>query len=451
MPSYEVAPAEPHLMKKALIITYYWPPAGGGGVQRVAKFCKYLPAFGWEPIVLTVENGNFPARDESLMSEVSDIEKVYRARSIEPHVFYECLARMVKPFARSRHEKKSSAAPKGPGRIHRLGELIRLNLFVPDARIGWRRNARCRGLEVIEQEQPDLIFSSSPPYTPHLIASDLKQATGLPWVVDFRDPWLENHAYNTAPRLGVIKRWNRRLETGVLQKADHVLAANPGIKRFAMNKLPEQEHGKFEVITNGYDVEDMRPSIRSLPRFTVSYYGTVYPDGFPVALFEGMRELVDADPVFAKDFHFRIIGGIAPNVRAVVEEVLPADNLTVSSYIPHSDMIDQLYEAQALVVVLNDFPNNHVYAPGKIYEYLPSGNPILGIGPANGDAAALLADTGAGIMLGYSDKAGMKQFMLDQYAKWKAGTLSKGPVSYPSYERKNLAHALADVFNQLTA
>lgn len=437
-------------MKQALIISYYWPPAGGGGVQRVAKFCKYLPEFGWEPVVLTVENGNFPARDESLLAAVTNVRKVYRTPSWEPHVVYNSLTRLLKRSSGSRGDKHVRGS-KGPKHLHRLGELIRLNCFVPDARIGWRRNARRKGLEIIAQEKPDLIFSSSPPYTPHLIAADLKRSSALPWVVDFRDPWLENHAYNTAPRLDVIKRWNRRLETAVLQQADHVISANPGIHNFAMQKVAPNEHAKFQVITNGYDTEDVRPAIRKLPRFTVSYYGTVYPDGFPIMLFETMRELIDADPAFACDFHFRIVGGIAPNVRAVVEDTLPAANLTVSPYIPHSDMIGQLYEAQALVVVLNDFLNNHVYAPGKIYEYLPSGNPILGIGPPYGDAAALLNQTGAGIMLNYSDKAGTRQFLLNQYTKWKAGDLSKGPISYPAFERRALTQELAKVFNRLTA
>jgi glycosyltransferase involved in cell wall biosynthesis len=438
-------------MKKALIITYYWPPAGGGGVQRVAKFCKYLREFDWEPVVLTVENGNFPARDDSLLTEVADIENVYRAPSLEPHVVYNSLSRLLKRVPKGTTQSKSRAADSGPGRLKQLGELVRLNLFVPDSRIGWRRNARRKGLDIIAREQPDLIFSSSPPYTPHLIASDLKKATGLPWVVDFRDPWLENHAYNTAPRLGFIRKWNRKLETSVLQQADHIVAANPGIRNFAMMKLGEDEQGKFQVITNGYDVEDVRPAIRPLPRFTVSYYGTVYPQGFPMELFEGMRELIDADPAFADDFHFRIIGSISPNVRTSVEQILPAANVTVSDYIPHSEMIDQLYEAQGLVVVLNDFVNNHVYAPGKIYEYLPSGNPILGIGPTNGDAAALLAQTQAGVMLDYGDKDGVKQFLLDQYANWKSGALSKGPISYPAFERRALTQELAKVFNRLTA
>ncbi|MDP7024486.1 MAG: glycosyltransferase [Kiritimatiellia bacterium] len=438
-------------MKKALIITYYWPPAGGGGVQRVAKFCKYLPALGWEPIVLTVENGNFPTSDQSLLSEVAAIRKVYHAPSQEPHVIYDSLTRLMRRRPESKGTTESTRASGESSCLRRLGELIRLNLFVPDSRIGWRRNARRKGLEIIAQEKPDLILSSSPPYTPHLIAADLKKASGLPWVIDFRDPWLENHAYNTAPRLGFIKQWNRRLETGVLRQADHVLAANPGIRDFAMMKLDASEHGKFQVITNGYDIEDVRPTVRPLPRFTVSYYGTVYPQGFPMELFEGMRELIDADPAFADDFHFRIIGSISPNVRASVEQTLPAANLTVSDYIPHSEMIDQLYEAQGLVVVLNDFVNNHVYAPGKIYEYLPSGNPILGIGPTNGDAAALLAQTQAGVMLDYGDKDGVKQFLLNQYARWRAGTLSKGPVSYPLFERRTLTQELAKVFNRLTA
>lgn len=434
-------------MKKVLVITYYWPPAGGGGVQRIAKFCKYLSLWGWEPVVLTVDRGNYAVRDESLLSEVEKIDRIYRAPSLEPHALFGSL---TGSFGRRGGGKPRTPTASPSTFTGRVGEYIRLNLFIPDSRIGWRRKAVERAAEIIEREGPRAILSTAPPYTAHLIALELKGRSGLPWIADFRDPWLENHAYNTVPRLGVVKAVTRRLEMSVLEAADRVVCANPGIAALAAAKLPPAAASKFTVITNGYDESDVRPVVGKLSRFTVGYFGTVYPRGFPMELFEVFRELIGENEGFAADFLFRVRGTVSPGVVARFADFIGEGHLEVGPYIPHEEMLDMLYQEQVLVVVINDFPNNFATVPGKIYEYLPTGNPVLGIGPEGGDAAALLSEAGAGGMFGHGDRQGLKRFIQEKYRSWKRGNLTAGAKDVGRYERKRLAGELAGELNALS-
>ena len=172
-------------MKKVLIITYYWPPAGGPGVQRVLKFAKYLPQFGWEPVILTVENGNFPAVDEGLLGEVPDNLKVYKTKTLEPFAIYNKLQGKDKTSA----VDTFTITKSGKSFKDKLGNAIRSYFFIPDARKGWKPFAVKAGLDIIKKEKIDLIFSSSPPHSLQLIAKDLAKKTQLPSVADFRDPW----------------------------------------------------------------------------------------------------------------------------------------------------------------------------------------------------------------------------------------------------------------------
>jgi hypothetical protein len=328
---------------------------------------------------------------------------------------------------------------------------VRLNLFIPDSRIGWRRRAVRRAVEIVDREKPVVIFSTAPPYTSHLVAMEVKKRFRLPWVADFRDPWLENHAYNTAPRLGFVRKINHRLEKRVLETADRVLCANPGIVKLTSSKLPTSAAGKFAVITNGFDRDDMLPKVKASSRFVVSYFGTMYPNNFPVKIFDVLRQLIDSERSFAEDFLFRVRGDLSPNIAALIDRVIPRKNREVGGYIPHRSMLDLLYEDQVLVLVINDFPVNFATVPGKIYEYLPTGNPILGLGPSDGDAAAILHRTGAGIMLDQADIDGMKHFVTEKYQAWKHAGGERLPVDFEEFERRNLAGQLAGLFDSLVS
>ena len=196
-------------MKKVLIITYYWPPAGGAGVQRALKFVKYLPQFGWEPIVLTVENPDSPTEDLSLLEDIPKECKVYKTKSLEPFEVY-------KKFTGRKSNEKI------PGDIllksdnvslkDKLAKWVRVNLFIPDAKIGWKKYAVKKGSEIIRTENIDLIFTTSPPQTVALIGRKLAKLTGVKWIADFRDPWMEIVYYQNLNRSKITKAIDTSLE-----------------------------------------------------------------------------------------------------------------------------------------------------------------------------------------------------------------------------------------------
>ena len=159
-------------MKKVLIITYYWPPAGGAGVQRALKFVKYLPQFGWEPIVLTVEKSDSPVDDISLLNDIPNGTKVYKTKSLEPFELY-------KKFTGKKSDSKIPSDvlldTKNASLKDKLSKWIRLNVFIPDAKIGWKKYAVKKGLEIIKHEKIDVIFTTSPPQTVSLIGLELSK------------------------------------------------------------------------------------------------------------------------------------------------------------------------------------------------------------------------------------------------------------------------------------
>lgn len=434
-------------VKRVLVTTYYWPPAGGGGVQRIAKFCKYLPKYGWEPVVLTVRKGTFPHHDPSLLCDIEHVRHVYRARTLEPHGLFKRIS-----GRRTKGEKEPAIrAPSRKQQIMRtFGEYMRLNLFIPDSRIGWRRAAVGMGLDICDSEHIDLIFSTAPPYTPHLVAGALAHKTGLPWVADFRDPWLENLAYNTVPRLPPVRAINARMERRVLTQADKVVTVGPAIARLLQSKLDDSRRGKVSVIYNGYDREDIPQKITGTGEdtFRLAYFGTLYEDGFPADFLRAIRKLAEEEPSLYDDFQLDVTGKIPSATAARLQEQLVGLDVSFSAYKPHAEMLEKLYRPQVLLLVINDVPHRELIITGKIFDYLPSGNPILGIGPVDGDAANVLNESGRGAMFEPVDQAGIRIFLQKAYAAWREGRLNAGRTPCPTYERQQLTRELAQLFDE---
>ncbi len=248
--------------KNVLVIAYYFPPSGGPGVQRVLKHVQYLRQFGWNPIVLTVSNGEFPARDESLLAHIPDDVTVVRTKIFEPYDMYRFVTGKKKGTSIDvnvikKDDQKSSFK-------ERFAEWIRATFFIPDARIGWRFTAIKRGLELIKEYNIQAIYSSSPPYTCSIIARTLKKKTGIRWVAGFRDPWT---GFISSP-----KRWflpsaiDRHLEFSTFNDADAVECAWEGIIKDALEKYPVLDSSKFVHVPNGYDSADFPSTFQMTQR-----------------------------------------------------------------------------------------------------------------------------------------------------------------------------------------
>lgn len=208
-------------LKKVLIVTYYWPPAGGPAIQRTLKFVKYMRFFGWEPVILTVENGEYPAIDPSLIQEIPDNIQVYKTKAFQPFQLY----RMLTGKKGNTHNNANVFGQKDKTFVERLAKWIRLNLFIPDARIGWYAYAVKAAKKIIEQEHIDLIYSSSPPHSLQLIAQKIAKQNKIKWVADFRDPWSELVHYQSYKRTWLTRKIDSHFEKSVFRSADRLVAA----------------------------------------------------------------------------------------------------------------------------------------------------------------------------------------------------------------------------------
>jgi glycosyltransferase involved in cell wall biosynthesis len=438
-------------MRKVLIVAYYFPPSGGPGVQRVLKYVQYLREFGWEPVVLTVADGNFPARDESLLDEIPAGVQVIRTDIFEPYDLYRKLtgkARGVAIDVNTIHKEGAKLPLK-----ERLAELIRASVFIPDARIGWYAPALKAGLEAIEREGIEAIYSSSPPYTCAVIARGLKRKSGLPWIAGFRDPWTN---FITTP-----KRWllpakvDRMLEHAVFREADEVEVAWLGITKDALAKYPDLPATKFHHLPNGFDsadIPDVDRAERTDDRFTVTYTGSMYGRRNPDAFLRAVETLVHRGEVDRGRIRLRFIGRFGDEVVAMFRQSDLGDAIEVVGYMPHTESIRQLLLADALLLVVDECDESSEVVPGKVYEYIGSGRPVIAVAPEKSAIADLIAETRGGFVAHQTSVAGIADAFLRLYRAHETGTRALEPDenAIARYERRNVTGELARLLERVT-
>lgn len=428
-------------MKKVLIITYYFPPSGGPGVQRVLKFVKYLPDFGWQPIVLTVQDGDFPARDESLMAEIPPHATVYRTKIFEPYRLYRKLT--GKPASAPVDVEN---IPRGSGNkpfAQTVAEFIRATFFIPDARIGWFPYAVAQGRDIIDREGIDAIYSSSPPYTAAIIARHLHRATKIPWVAGFRDPW--TGFLSTPNRWFIPRAIDRSMEYSVLHDATIVEAAWRGILKDMMQKYPELPCTKFFYLPNGFDSADYPNDVALVQdRFTVTYTGSMYGVRNPKTFLQAVEELVSEGKVDRTKIRLKFIGRFGSEVQEMFASSRVRDAIEVVSYLPHGESVRELLRASALLLVVDETKDSAEIVPGKVFEYLGARRPILALAP-RGAVAELLEETRAGFLAPNHDVEAIKRAFLECYEKfgYRGETFKPNDDAIRRYERREITNQLA--------
>ncbi len=422
-------------MKKVLIITYYWPPAGGPGVQRILKFAKYLPELGWQPIILTVENGEYPASDNSLKREIPDSCIVYRTKSLEPGLIY-------KKFIGMKANYKIPVAvltEKNLSWKKRLANWIRLNLIIPDAKIGWKSFAVKEGKKIINKHKPDIIFSSSPPPTVHLIARKLAKWSKLRWISDFRDPWTKIHYYRGFTKNYFAQRLDLALEKSVLDYASKICAVNRGFFDYVDQK-------KFIQLTNGFDSNELTVVKKNNAnlKFTIVYSGALKTRQYVGTFFDILKNL-------SLRIQFEIIGNVDPQVRLMMEEKQLPHDVVYHGFQSHNKVIEAIYNSDLLLLIIGKSDISHQIYSTKLFEYLMVKKPILAYGPINGAADNLIKTTSAGKLFDYDDIDGPKKFISEHYQSWEKNISYSGfkKKEIEKYERKELTNKLVKIFEEL--
>ncbi|MEZ4720773.1 MAG: glycosyltransferase family 4 protein [Flavobacteriales bacterium] len=430
-------------MKRALVITYYWPPGSGPGVQRWLKFCKYMPEFGWEPIVITVKNGSYPYTDPSLEKDIPANITVIRTRTIEPFSLYNLL-----------RGRKGKTVEVGMGSIRgkknlltSISKFIRGNYFIPDARVGWNRFSLKAARKLISEQAIDAIITSGPPHSTHLVGMQLKKEFGLPWFADLRDPWTNVFYYSDFDRTQRSIRKDQELEDLVANGATCIITTTFGLEDEFRSRAK-----KIATIPNGYDDEDFQGINNpdgNADKFTLSYIGNLKPNQNPAALWKALEELLD-NPEFKKQFELRLTG----NVHSSILEELNRHNLTentrISDFVKHHEAISQMAVSHLLLLPVPNSPGNSVILTGKIFEYLASRRPILSIGPVHGNAAQVIDECGKDKMIDYQDKEAIKKQIIQYFELFKNDRkpVTNGNSQFQNFGRKGLTRKLAHLLDQ---
>ena len=430
--------------KKVLIITYYWFPSGGAGVQRWLKFTKYLRDFGWEPIIYTPENPEFPSIDPSFEKDLPNGLTVLKTPIWEPYNVYRMLTRKKK-------SEPINAAfiseNKKQGWKEKLSIWIRGNFLIPDPRRFWIAPSVRYLTEYLSENPVDAVITTGPPHSMHLIGLGLKKnLPDLPWLADFRDPWTNIDFYKELNLTGLADKIHRRLEKQVIRTADAMVTVSDGWK----NDFLPMNPNRIQVITNGYDESDVQQVEVPLDeKFSISHIGTLNAARNPQTVWKVLSRICAENAEFKQDLQIQLVGKVDFSVLESIRACGLQDSLNKIDYLSHSEAIAKQQSSQLLLLLINQSPNANGILTGKFYEYLASKRPILAVGPTDGDAAKVLRETGAGAMVGFSDEESTYQVVLDYYAKYKQKTLTVQTESVVRFSRRSLTGELATLLNSL--
>lgn len=423
------------MKKPVLIIAYYWPPAGGPGVQRWLKFATYLPRYGYDVTVVVPENPDYPIIDKSLLKQVPENVTVIKVPINEPSRWSGALSRK-----RTKNLQKG-ILPKNAGTLQRAMIWMRGNLFVPDARVGWKsRVLKAIHPYLIAHKSPTVI-TTGPPHSVHLVGLDLKKKyTGFKWLADFRDPWT-TIGYHKHLKIGAsAQKKHERMEQEVLDSADLLIVTSPHTgKEFAgKTKTP------LQVITNGYDIETAQTTRQPDGNFTLAHIGTLLSDRNPVILWESLSELCKERPDFNTDIKLQLAGTISAEVIESIKAAGLDNKLALLGYVAHKQAVDLMFNAQCLLLIEINSEDTQAIIPGKIFEYLASRRPIIAIGPPQADIEQFINHTHSGNYFNYQEKAALKKHILEKYELFKNGNNEgNSHSSIANYKRELLTETLA--------
>jgi len=428
---------------RVLIITYYWPPTGGAGVHRWLKFVKYLRAFNWEPIVYTPANPQMPAIDETLLLDIPENLTVIKKNIREPYDLYKKFLGINKNekinpgFIQEKHKPKIA---------EKISIWIRGNLFIPDARKFWINPSTKFLLKYLKENKINVIVSSGPPHSLHLIALKLHKKTKIPWLADFRDPWTEIDFYNQLMLTPIANRIHHKMEKKVLTTADRVVTISNNCA-LNMQKICNRN---IDVITNGFDEPDFINNKNIIPdKFRISHIGALNRDRNPDFLWETLSELIDENSGFARDLQIELVGKTDISVMEKIKSCRLLNFTQKIDYLTHNEAVEHEFSAAVLLLLINNTPASEGIAPGKLFEYLATRRPVLCIGPENGDSATIITETNSGKVVPFNDKMKLKKTILELYANFKKGIFVNENSNIQKYQRRELTRQLADLLDSM--
>lgn len=420
--------------RTVLVVAYYFPPMGLSGVQRTLKFVKYLPEFGWRPIVLTTSPAGFYAFDETLMAELEACNiEVHRTGSSD----FTALAgnRQVVPFPSQFKQK--------------LGSAVLQTFLQPDSRRTWLKPAVALGNEILATKKVQAILSTAPPFTDFLVAESLASEWNIPFVVDYRDVWIDNpfHFYATP----FHKRYAERLETKILRKTAKAIVTTRHMKELLLKRYRFLRHEDIEIIPQGYDAQDFEQVQESSSqretspnrRFVITHSGIFQDDRTPRYFLEAVKVFLEKNPEFRKNFLARFVGVMRKEHLKLISSLKLDDVVEVTGYLSHDLAVKSLIESDVLWLMLRDI----VRSPGKLWEYIGSRKPLL-VSTPDGVVRRTALDTDCAICTEPDDVGAIARGLEVYFNQWRSNTLPIIAEEFSrQFERRNLTADLARILN----
>ena len=453
--------------KRVLIVAYVFPPVGGAGVQRVTKFVKYLPEFGWEATVLTTENPSVPLQDESLLADVPPQTRVVRARTLEPSYAFKrgFLAGSASAASSATNANASHGVLSAVTAYAKRFLRGAVNLLLqPDPQVLWNHHAIESGLRILSQSKHDAIFVTAPPFSSLLVGAELSRRTGLPLVLDYRDEWGISNAYWENRQQGSFTRWlQRAMQRKVVRSASALIATTQ--HSAAALRVVAVEAGTRPLVThiyNGFDADDLHhghaplldPVIETDTQretYKLSYVGTLWNLTSVEPIVRAVKLLSEQSPDLAARLELHFAGRRTGPQDELLNQLdgLPC-RVTRQPYVDHDEAVKLMQTSDGLCLLLADLPDAGRVVPGKLFEYMAVRQPIFAITPP-GEVADLLRDYPLGFVHSPHDVEGLARRLGDEIERKRLGVpLPVGLHDVNQFERRQLTAQLADVFNAVT-
>lgn len=411
--------------RTVLIIAYYFPPLGLSGVQRIVKFTKYLPEYGWKPIILTETPSSFYAFDETLFKDLENPEiSVFRT-----------------PPKKGISEEQKPKTVKLPSYlIQTLGRKFLQTIYQPDSKAKWFKRAVALGSNILKKHKVDVILATAPPYTDFLVAKKLSEKFNIPYIIDYRDPWVDNpfNFYATP----FHKSHAIKLEREVLTQTEKVIVVSRHIKELLVKRYGFLSHNDVMIIPHGYDPDDFEEfkNVKPNPaKFTITHAGVFQDNRTPKYFFQALSDFLKKKPEAKRTLEARFVGIMRKSHQKMIKKYGLTENTVSTGYVSHPENIKHLMESDVLWFMLKDLARS----PGKLYEYFGAAKPILASVP-DGVMRKLALDTKAAIATAPDDVYAIEQAIETFYNLWKNNNLPKPKEEYiEQFNRRKLAGDLA--------
>ena len=379
-------------MKKVLFITYFWPPSGKATLHWPLAIIKHLPSTGWQPEVLTVENESFTQKDESLVREIDPGLRVYKSRTFEPFNLYKRFTGKDRDQQLIASETISTENKSLP---HKLSIWIRMNIFVPDARIGWYLSAVKKGKEILTNSNFSAIVTIGPPHSTHLVGMKLSKKYSIPHIPVLIDPWVDIIYYRNFKRSAPTLALDNHMEKSIMSNASSVVFVTKSTLEDYSRKYPFIKD-KSNVLYWGYNEEDfegVQPENNKKDYKLLIHAGNIFDYQNPRYLWERLKEKKGAEEI-----RIKFIGTVSPVIKNEIEKNGLTGKTDFAGFLPYKDMLSELMKADYLLVCATE--KRHV--PGKLFEYLRTGKPIIAFGDDNEEVKSILQNTNSGMIFGYN-------------------------------------------------